>query len=133
MERELLTLRHELDALDEQCAAQTKVAELEAAIAAERDLVQDLEDKVAGIKRLLGLPLDDGDGDDDPSSTNEDEVRGPTHKCPECAKTFSAQQYLVRHRNLTGHGGSPYVCPRCHEGFTTQLHLARHQTKEEHH
>jgi predicted RNA-binding Zn-ribbon protein involved in translation (DUF1610 family) len=137
MERDILTLRQELDAIEEQYRVQSKVAELEATLATERAAVQALVDKLAGIKRLLGLPPDDGKEDSDPSSTNEDEVhlvvRGPKHQCADCAKTFSARQYLVRHQNLTGHGGSPYTCPQCHEGFTTQGHLARHLTKEEHH
>jgi predicted RNA-binding Zn-ribbon protein involved in translation (DUF1610 family) len=149
MERDILRLRQELDAIEEQYMVQSKVASLEASLARERTNVQDLEDKLAGIRRLLGLPPDDDAPDaDEKSASSTSSVNGeldedgpkkrssPTPQrpfvCPQCGDDYSARQYLVRHQNLTGHGGSPYTCPQCHEGFTTQGHLARHLTKEEH-
>jgi hypothetical protein len=150
MELDIDNLRRELDAIEEQYKIRSKVAQLEAAVAAERALVQDLEAQLAGVRAALRLPPageeeeeEEESSSSSSSSTDEDRltVRGPKKQkknlerpfvCGQCDSDFSARQYLVRHQNLTGHGGSPYSCPGCGEGFTTGILLARHRTKEEH-
>lgn len=146
---DLHALRAELNAIEDHYETKFKITQLEAAIAAERAIVQDMEGKVEAIRRLLGLPEQD---DEEPSSSSsfssthsiddleQLKVRGPKRPvnpnrpflCPKCGQDFTSFQYLARHQNQTGHGGSPYSCPKCGEGFRREVDMKRHQIKEEH-
>jgi uncharacterized C2H2 Zn-finger protein len=155
MEPDLHALRQELNAIEEHYETKFQITQFETAIASERAIVQDMEDKIWGIRRLLGLPDQDEESSSSSSSSSStssidddgvDEsveklkVRGPKrpvnkdrpYLCPKCGLDFNAYKYLARHQNQTGHGGSPYSCPKCGEGFRSERDLQRHQTKEEH-
>ncbi|ORY79776.1 hypothetical protein BCR35DRAFT_304607 [Leucosporidium creatinivorum] len=49
------------------------------------------------------------------------------HKCPDCDKTFSRKEYVVRHSRLTHQGARPYGCSSCDSTFARSDLLKRHE------